>query len=130
MYLQKPPLYLHVTHTTKEGLEKAIKMIEDLKSQELPNLIDPARFRRRDAPPQFERDERGRRKWPEARVPVDLEPIHGFNLRAAVVGTSGNNVKWIQSETGCKVQIKGRGSGFLEHDTNQESEENMYLHIT
>jgi hypothetical protein len=50
-------------------------------------------------------------------------------LRAQVVGRGGDNVKYIQQETGCKVQIKGRGSGFMEPQSGQESEEPMYLHI-
>ena len=54
-----PPLYLHVTSTTKAGLEKAIAKIEELMQQELPNLVDERRFKRRE-PEQFERDEFGR----------------------------------------------------------------------
>ena len=69
------------------------------------------------------------RKWPEARIPIDLEPIPGFNLRAQVVGHGGSYVKHIQQETGCRVQIKGRGSGYLEASTNRESEDEMYLHV-
>jgi hypothetical protein len=38
-------------------------------------------------------------------------------------------VKHIQQKTGCKVQIKGRGSGFREHGTDRESDEPMYLHV-
>jgi hypothetical protein len=56
---QNPPLYLHVTSTTKSGLEKAVAKIEELMQQELPNLVDERRFRRRE-PEQFERDEFGR----------------------------------------------------------------------
>ena len=56
---QNPPLYLHVTSTTKAGLEKAVEKIEELMQQELPNLVDERRFRRRE-PDQFERDEFGR----------------------------------------------------------------------
>lgn len=100
--------------------------------QELPNLIDERRFRRRDDQPQqpaVERDSLGRRKWPEERIPIDLEPIPGFNLRAQVVGQGGSYVKHIQQETRCRVQIKGRGSGFMEHDTGRESEEDMFLHV-
>lgn len=111
--------------------------------QELPNLVDERRFRRRE-PDQVERDEFGRvspypqmpgqanslkRKWPEERIPIDLEPIPGFNLRAQVVGHGGAYVKHIQQETRCRVQIKGRNSGFIEHGTNQESDEPMYLHV-
>jgi hypothetical protein len=69
------------------------------------------------------------RKWPEAKIPIGLEPIPGFNLRAQVVGHGGAYVKHIQYETGCRVQIKGRGSGFLEQSTNRESDEEMFLHV-
>ncbi|KAL9095703.1 MAG: hypothetical protein Q9165_002135 [Trypethelium subeluteriae] len=122
-----PPLYLHVTSTTKDGLEKATAKINELMQQELPNLVDERRFRKRE-PEQVERDESGRRKWPEEKIPIDLEPISGFNLRAQVVGTGGSYVKHIQQETGCRVQIKGRGSGFIERD-GRESDEQMYLHV-
>lgn len=70
------------------------------------------------------------RKWPEERLPIDLEPIPGFNLRAQVVGQGGENVKYIQENTRAKVQIKGFGSGFKEIETGMESNEPMYLHIT
>ncbi|KAB8199186.1 hypothetical protein BDV34DRAFT_207387 [Aspergillus parasiticus] len=123
-----PPLYLHVTSTNKEGLEKAVDLINELMKKELPNLVDERRFRRRE-PEQVERDEYGRRKWPEERIPVDLEPIPGFNLRAQVVGQGGAYVKHIQQRTRCKVQIKGRGSGFMEPSTGRESEEPMFLHV-
>ncbi|KAL1960221.1 hypothetical protein VTO42DRAFT_8764 [Malbranchea cinnamomea] len=125
-----PPLYLHVTSTTREGLEKAIAKIEELMKQELPNLVDERRFRRREPAEHVERDEFGRRKWPEERIPIGLEPIPGFNLRAQVVGQGGAYVKHIQQETRCRVQIKGRGSGFKEYDTGRESDEPMYLHVT
>lgn len=123
-----PPLYLHVTSTTKRGLEQAVQKIEELMKQELPNLVDERRFRRRE-PDQVERDEFGRRKWPEEKIPINFEPIPGFNLRAQVVGHGGAYVKHIQQETRCRVQIKGRGSGFMEHGTGQESDEDMYLHV-
>ena len=69
------------------------------------------------------------RKWPEERIEIGLEPIPGFNLRAQVVGHGGQYVKHIQQETRCRVQIKGRGSGFMEHGTGHESDEPMYLHV-
>ena len=60
---------------------------------------------------------------------MNLEPIQGFNLRAQVVGLGGAYVKHIQGETRCRVQIKGRGSGFMEQSTGQESDDPMYLHV-
>ncbi|KUM65366.1 hypothetical protein ACN42_g1704 [Penicillium freii] len=124
-----PPLYLHVTSTNKDGLEKAVAMINDLMQKELPNLVDERRFRRREPEQQVERDEYGRRKWPDERIPIDLEPIPGFNLRAQVVGQGGAYVKHIQQKTRCRVQIKGRGSGFIESSTGRESDEAMFLHV-
>lgn len=50
---------MHVTSTSKEGLEAAIAKIEELMKQELPQLVDERRFRRRDEPT-VERDELGR----------------------------------------------------------------------
>ncbi|KAI1327582.1 hypothetical protein F5Y16DRAFT_410197 [Xylariaceae sp. FL0255] len=123
-----PPLYLHVTSTSKAGLDAAVAKIDELMKQELPNLVDERRFRRRDTE-QVERDEFGRRKWPEQKIPINLEPVQGFNLRAQIVGHGGAYVKHIQQETGCRVQIKGRGSGYLEASTNRESDDDMYLHV-
>jgi hypothetical protein len=60
MLVQNPPLYLHVTSTNKDGLEKAVAMINDLMQKELPNLVDERRFRRREPEQQVERDEYGR----------------------------------------------------------------------
>ena len=54
-------MYLHITSTTKEGLDKAVAKIDEMMKQELPQLVDERRFRRRDqeqAP--VERDEYGR----------------------------------------------------------------------
>lgn len=45
------------------------------------------------------------------------------------MGHGGAYVKHIQQETRCRVQIKGRNSGFMEHGTGQESNEPMYLHV-
>lgn len=39
-------------------------------------------------------------------------------------------VKYIQQETGTRVQIKGLGSGFVDQETGKESDEPMHIHIT
>ena len=46
------------------------------------------------------------------------------------LATQGIFVKYIQSETGTRVQIKGLGSGFYEVETCREAEEPMHIHIT
>jgi homoaconitase len=52
-------LYLRITSTSKDGLDKAVQMIEEMMKEDLPNLVDERRFRRRE-PENFERDEFGR----------------------------------------------------------------------
>jgi hypothetical protein len=42
----------------------------------------------------------------------------------------GMFVKYIQQETGTRVQIKGVGSGFVDQETGRESDEPMHIHIT
>ena len=78
--------------------------------------------------------------------------MRNFNVRAKVVGPGvsaaafmgelmlvadpdgsidlqGMFVKYIQAETGTRVQIKGLGSGFIENDTGREAEEPMHVYI-
>lgn len=85
------------------------------------------------------------RKWPEEKLPVGIDTIRNFNVRAKVVGpgvcpqlvsfslsyaVQGMFVKYIQQETGTRVQIKGLGSGFVDQETGKESDEPMHIHIT
>jgi len=76
-----PPLYLHITATTPTALERASRMVQDLIDRDLGSLVDERRFRRTD-----ERDEFGRRKWPEEKIPINMESMRGFNVRAQIVG--------------------------------------------
>ncbi len=101
----------------------------------------------------------GRQKWPEEKIYIGLESLRNFNIRAKTVGpgvcasvviiiiiifivkwmtgvltliyfnSQGMFVKYIQAETGARVQIKGIGSGFMETDTGRESDEPMHINI-
>ncbi|KIY44950.1 hypothetical protein FISHEDRAFT_50240 [Fistulina hepatica ATCC 64428] len=114
-----PPLYLHVTANTEEQLQKAIDKINEYISIDLGSLVEDKKDRLRE-----------KRKWPEEKLPVGLESLRNFNIRAKVVGPGGCYVKYIQQETGTRVQIKGIGSGFLDQETQRESDEPLYIHIT
>ena len=47
-------------------------------------------------------------------IPVDVpEEIH-YKAKGKIVGPGGQNVKYIQRKCNCRVQLKGRGSGFKE----------------
>ncbi|KAA1473012.1 eukaryotic type KH-domain (KH-domain type I) [Dentipellis sp. KUC8613] len=114
-----PPLYLHIAATTPDILQKAIDKVNELIAIDMGSLVDDKKDPRRE-----------RRKWPEEKLPVGLESIRNFNVRAKVVGPQGMFVKYIQQETGTRVQIKGLGSGFVDQETGRESEEPMHIHIT
>ena len=114
----EPPLYLHVTADTRENLNRCIARINNLMMQDLPPLLDD-RLHRNDP-----------RASNEEIVPINLEPLRNFNVRAKVVGPSGLFVKYIQHETRVRVQIKGRGSGYLEGDTGRELQETMHIHLS
>ncbi|CAH7687465.1 hypothetical protein BY996DRAFT_4601163 [Phakopsora pachyrhizi] len=121
-----PPLYLHLTANSQEILDKGIKKVNELIEQDLGPLTEaPFVHQRRER-----REPRERQKWPEHKLEISLENLRNFNVRAKVVGPAGMFVKYIQSETGSRVQIKGVGSGFYESDTGTESTEPMHINIT
>ncbi|KAF8555884.1 hypothetical protein OG21DRAFT_1602647 [Imleria badia] len=118
-----PPLYLHLSASARDTLQNAIDRVNDLINMDLGPLVEDKKDRLRD---KVDQD----RKWPEEKLPVGLETIRNFNVRAKVVGPQGVFVKYIQQETGTRVQIKGIGSGFVEQETGKESDEPMHIHIT
>ncbi|XP_006463867.1 hypothetical protein AGABI2DRAFT_75037 [Agaricus bisporus var. bisporus H97] len=99
-----PPLYIHISANSQEVLQKAIDKVNELIALDMGSLVE-----KNDKP-------RERRKWPEEKLPIGLESIRNFNVRAKVVGPSGSFVKYIQSETSTRVQVKGLGSGFIDQE--------------
>ena len=59
-----------------------------------------------------------------------LRYVWSFPLVPATNVLQGVFVKYIQQETGTRVQIKGLGSGFVEQETGRESDEPLHIHIT
>lgn len=121
---KEPPLYLHITGATQAILDAGVAAIEKLLAQEMAPLVVDHRARREEQAP------RERRKWPEEHIDIGLENLRNFNVRAKIVGPQGLFVKHIQAETSARVQIKGRGSGFIESDTGRESDDPMHIHIS
>ncbi|KAJ7483154.1 hypothetical protein FB451DRAFT_1084298, partial [Mycena latifolia] len=111
-----PALYLHVTARSAEILKKTIDTINEYIAIDMGSLVEDKK--------------KEKRKWPEEKLPVGLESVRNFNIRAKVVGPSGSFVKYIQQETQTRVQIKGIGSGFVDQETGRESDEPLYIHIT
>jgi hypothetical protein len=77
----EPPLYLHISAPSKSILDAAINKVNDLINQELGPLVeDRSQFGRRPGGPPT------RQKWPEAKLPINLESLRNFNVRAKTVG--------------------------------------------
>lgn len=119
----EPPLYLLIEAQTQDSFDMAVNKVHELKDMDMQPLVEDRNRR-------FEERAASRRKWDEFKVFINMEPLRNFNLRAKIVGPGGMFVKYIQQETNTKVQIKGLGSGFLEQDTGQESNDAMHINVT
>ncbi|CAG8449036.1 6246_t:CDS:10 [Ambispora gerdemannii] len=119
-----PPLFLHVTAPTQEALDQAVKKIEELMEQAFTPA--PTTPTARPGPTTHT----GTRHFVQDKVFVGIEPDRTFNARAKIVGPQGAFVKHIQQETGAKVQLKGRGSGYIEPTSGTEAFEPLHIHIT
>lgn len=133
----EPPLFLHISAMTKDSLDQAIEKVNEIIQSEMPQLIEDRQAKR----VEYENQKRqqssqqpsggggGRREWIEEKVPINLESLRNFNIRRKIVGPQGMFVKYIQTETGTRVQIKGLGSGFNERNTDREANEPMFINI-
>lgn len=69
----------------------------------------------------------GRPGW-SCKVIIQAESLHPeFPTVQKILGIKGMNVDHIKSQTGCNVQLRGRGSGQAEPDTGQELPDQMFL---
>ncbi|KAJ1951905.1 hypothetical protein EC988_003843, partial [Linderina pennispora] len=131
-----PALHLHVEATSQEMLDQAVAMIERLKTEGDPSdtAMTPGAMSaysngHSDSYSGY-RHERHPRNIYHEKIPVGIESERGFNVRAKLIGTGGENMKYIQNTTGARVQVRGRGSGFIENATGLESDEDMHLFIS
>jgi hypothetical protein len=100
----EPALFLHLVADTPEALESAAAKIQHIMQSSNSSSV---------------------------KVPVGIDPMADpkFPLIGKILGPKGQFVKHIANETGTKVQLKGRGSGYIESQTQMESHEPLYLHI-
>ncbi|ORX49070.1 hypothetical protein DM01DRAFT_261046 [Hesseltinella vesiculosa] len=137
----EPPLHLVITAPSQESLDAATAKINELiETAEVPLPTRPQRYeqdrfrhdRESSGGERYGRSnfDRPPRRFHEQRVEVDIIEGPHFNLRAKIVGPQGSFVKYINQTTGCRVQVRGRGSGFIEYDSGVESKEPLYIHIS
>lgn len=63
-------------------------------------------------------------------IPFAADADPNFGLPGKVIGPSGSFVKHIQTASGCKVHLRGRGSSYVEANSRSEAPEPLHLFIT
>ncbi|KAJ1910218.1 hypothetical protein IWQ60_010771 [Tieghemiomyces parasiticus] len=69
-------------------------------------------------------------RYIQDKVFVGIKPDRAFDLRERLLGPGGVFLQHIQSTTGAKVILRGRGSGYIEPTSGTEAFEPIYLYIT
>ncbi|KAF4071781.1 hypothetical protein AMELA_G00266660 [Ameiurus melas] len=153
------PLYLHVQGRSQDEVNKAVMRIKEIISEDVlrasgglqPAVMPPVPVYpqppRPSVPPQPH--------LPTPRPPnAPVTPAHrpppphagsfvhtklfvgleqclpGFGVNEKVEGPSGSYLQHIQTETGARVFLRGKGSGYIEQASRRESFEPLYLYIS
>ncbi|MCI4378879.1 hypothetical protein PGIGA_G00221510 [Pangasianodon gigas] len=153
------PLYLHVQGRSQDEVNKAVMRIKEIISEDVmrasggqqPAVMPPVPVYpqppRPSVPPQPH--------LPTPRPPnAPVTPAHrpppphagsfvhtklfvgleqclpGFSVNEKVEGPSGSYLQHIQTETGARVFLRGKGSGYIEQASRRESFEPLYLYIS
>ncbi|XP_015198485.2 KH homology domain-containing protein 4-like isoform X1 [Lepisosteus oculatus] len=152
------PLYLHVQGKTQEEVNKAMMRIKEIISEEVlraasgqppsaipvytPSLQAP---RPPVAPPALQQrppinqnrsssvppNQVHSGNFVHTKLFVGLDQtLPSFNVKEKVEGPGGSYLQHIQNETGARVFLRGKGSGYIEQASRRESFEPLYLYIS
>ena len=119
-----PPLLLEIRAKSQDALDKALAHIKELiekgpanGSSNLPAATAPL------TTPTFIVE----------RVYFGIEPtesVPAFTIRGKILGPQGSFLKHIQTQTGCKVHLRGKGSGYMELGNTEEANDRLHLFIS
>jgi len=120
-----PPLYLHVAAETQEILDKALEKIQEIIDSAPPVIVHTDTTTSAYHKPAGQTSKR----FHQAKVFIGIDD-RSFNTKIKLIGIQGANVKHIHRETGARLQLRGKGSGFIEPTSGTEAFEPMFFQIS
>ncbi|ORX57879.1 hypothetical protein BCR36DRAFT_318864 [Piromyces finnis] len=120
-----PPLYLHVAAETQEILDNAVKKIQEIIDSTPPVIVHSDTTTSAYHKPAGQPSKR----FHTAKVFIGIDD-RSFNAKTKLIGIQGANVKHINRETGARLQLRGKGSGFIEPTSGTEAFEPMFFQIS
>ncbi|XP_026175851.1 KH homology domain-containing protein 4-like isoform X2 [Mastacembelus armatus] len=154
------PLYLHVQGKTQEQVNKAVMRIKEIISEDVmrasaasggqqvpvmppltlypqpPRPVIPSPVPRmpntNSVPGQGHRPAAPHSgSFVHTKIFVGLDQaLSSFNVNEKVEGPGGSYLSHIQTETGARVFLRGKGSGYIEQASKRESFEPLYVYIS
>ncbi|XP_008284864.1 UPF0469 protein KIAA0907-like [Stegastes partitus] len=154
------PLYLHVQAKTQEQVNKAVMKIKEIISEDVlrasaasggtqvpvmppltlypqpPRPVIPTAVPRmpnaNSLPGQGHRPAAPHSgSFVHTKIFVGLDQaLPSFNVNEKVEGPGGSYLSHIQTETGARVFLRGKGSGYIEQASKRESFEPLYVYIS
>jgi len=120
-----PALYLHVAAETQEILDNALQKIQEIIDSAPPVIVHNDTTTSAYHKPTNQASKR----FHQAKVFIGIDD-RSFNAKTKLIGIQGANVKHINRETGARLQLRGKGSGFIEPTSGTEAFEPMFFQIT